>query len=46
MTGDNEKELKFASPKFNFIVPSWEVAAEGLRKGEYRFLVDFDAHFE
>lgn len=43
---NTEKEVKFLSPRFNFIVPEWSVAEEGLRKGDYRFLVDFDAHLE
>ena len=40
-----EKEVKLGSARFNFQTPQWPTAARGLQNGEYRFLVDFDAHF-
>lgn len=43
---DSEKNIKMNSPKFTFACPGWESVQSGLEKGEYRFLVDMDAHFE
>ena len=41
---DSEKQLKLGSPKFTFTYPDFNSLDEGLKKGEYRFLVDMDAH--
>jgi len=41
---DSEKNIKMNSPKFTFSCPSFESVSGGLAKGEYRFLVDMDAH--
>ena len=42
---DSEKNIKMNSPRFTFSSPSFESLEGGLAKGEYRFLVDMDAHF-
>lgn len=31
---------------YNLSYPPWNQLEEGLRRGDYRFVVDFDAHFE
>ncbi len=43
---NGDKEVKLGSPKFNYLAPQWRAVSEGLRRGDYRLLVDFDAHFE
>lgn len=41
---DNEKLIRLGSAKFNFSAPEFNSLEEGLKKGEYRFIVDMDAH--
>ena len=43
---DADKNIRTGSPKFTFECPEFNTVKEGLKKGEYRLLVDFDAHFE
>jgi hypothetical protein len=43
---DAEKQIKTGSPKFTFDCPELSSLEEGLCSGEYRFLVDMDAHLE
>ncbi len=34
------------SAKFNFTAPAFNSLEGGLREGDYRFIVDMDAHLE
>ena len=42
---NSEKQIKCSSRGFNFSLPRWETVEDGLKNGDYRFIVDFDAHF-
>lgn len=41
---DGDKQIQMTSIRYNFEKPSWSSLSEGLRKGEYRYIVDMDAH--
>ena len=41
-----ENEIQIGSALYSFSHPAWSVVEGGLKKGAYRFIVDFDAHFE
>jgi hypothetical protein len=43
---DCDRKVQLASAKFNFIHPEWETLSPGLKRGDYRLLVDMDAHLE
>jgi hypothetical protein len=41
---DGEQKVRLGAARFNFKQPEWSVVEAGLRKGDYRFIVDMDAH--
>ena len=41
---DGDRQIRMGSAKYKFEHPAFSVAEEGLKKGEYRFIVDMDAH--
>ena len=43
---DVNKNIKTGSPKFTFVCPEFASLDDGLKKGEYRYIVDMDAHLE
>ena len=43
---DVNKNIKTGSPKFTFVCPDLSSLDDGLKKGEYKYIVDMDAHLE
>lgn len=43
---DNEKLIRLGSAKFAFAAPEFSSLEQGLKGGEYRYIIDMDAHLE
>ena len=41
---DVNKNIKTGSPRFTFSCPEYSSLEQGLKQGEYRYIVDMDAH--